>query len=103
MSSAGHELEAIEIQLLVEGIYRHYRTYATYMNEPVLRRARAGIIPMASMQDFTVNYQRAGGKESFSEFYTASHDNAILRSWLQSNIVFAQHNLVTDGPFNEFN
>jgi chemotaxis protein methyltransferase CheR len=72
------------------------------MNDAVLRRAREGIFPLKAMQQYTANYIRAGGKAAFSEYYTASYDNAIFRPALRANVVFAQHNLATDGPFNEF-
>ena len=43
------------------------------------------------------------GTARFSEYYTANYDHAIFRSSLRKNVVFSQHNLVTDGSFNEFN
>jgi chemotaxis protein methyltransferase CheR len=55
------------------------------------------------MQRHTENYIQAGGTRTFSEYYTARYDFALLRPALQRNIVFSQHNLVSDGPFNEFN
>ena len=55
------------------------------------------------MQKYTQNYLHAGVQRSFSEYYTARYDYAILRPTLQRNIVFSQHNLVSDAPFNEFN
>jgi chemotaxis protein methyltransferase CheR len=54
------------------------------------------------MQDYTTNYLRAGGTAAFSEYYTAQYDRAIFRPALKEQVVFAQHNLVTDGSFNEF-
>ncbi len=54
------------------------------------------------MKEYTDNYIRAGGRESFSLYYTAKFDNAILHNSLKKNMVFAQHNLVTDKSFNEF-
>jgi chemotaxis protein methyltransferase CheR len=68
-----------------------------------LRQAREGIYPAELMQKYTQNYLHAGGQRSFSEYYTARYDFAILRPALQRNIVFSQHNLVSDAPFNEFN
>ena len=47
------------------------------------------------MQKYTQNYLHAGGQRSFSEYYTARYDFAILRPTLQRNIVFSQHNLVS--------
>jgi chemotaxis protein methyltransferase CheR len=69
----------------------------------VLQRARAGIFPLDKMQEYTQNYLRAGGTESFSQYYTAMYDGALFNSSLTRNVVFSQHNLVTDGSFAEFN
>lgn len=91
------------ILLQEEGLYHRCRIYATDMNEVVLRKAKAGIFPLESMQEYTHHYLKAGGKQSFSEYYTAAYDSAILRTSLKDNIVFAPHNLATDGSFNEFN
>ena len=42
-------------------------------------QARDGIFPLAAMQEYTANYIQAGGNGAFSEYYTASYDNAIFR------------------------
>ena len=55
------------------------------------------------MQEYTENYIRAGGRRSFSEYYTAKYDGALFTPSLTRNIVFSQHNLVTDRSFSEFN
>ena len=101
--STGEEVYSMAILLQEEGLYHRCRIYATDMNEVVLKKAKAGIFPLKLMQEYTQNYLKAGGKQSFSEYYTAAYDNAIFRSSLKENIVFSQHNLATDGSFNEFN
>lgn len=101
--STGEEVYSMAILLEEEGIYHRCRLYATDANEKVLQTARSGIFPLASMQEYTQQYLKAGGKKSFSEYYTAAYEHAIFRSTLRENIVFSQHNLVTDGSFNEFN
>jgi chemotaxis protein methyltransferase CheR len=68
-----------------------------------LERAKAGIFPIAKMQEYTTDYLKSGGQGAFSEYYTARYDSAVFRASLKKNIVFAQHNLATDGSFNEFN
>jgi chemotaxis protein methyltransferase CheR len=55
------------------------------------------------MPEYTKNYQDAGGRDYFFSYYTVKYDNAILSPELKNNIVFAQHNLATDEPFNQFN
>ena len=101
--SSGEEVYSLAILLHEEGILNKCRIYATDMNEVVLDHARAGIFPLSTMQENTSNYLKSGGTGSFSEYYSARYDSAIFRPELRENIVFAQHNLATDGSFNEFN
>jgi chemotaxis protein methyltransferase CheR len=101
--STGEEVYSMAILLQEEGLYARCRLYATDMDESVLRRAKDGIFRLEKMQEYTTNYVRAGGRRSFSEYYTAAYDHAIFNASLREHVVFAQHNLVTDGSFNEFN
>ncbi len=101
--ATGEEAYSMAIVLKEEGIYDRCRIYATDMNEDVLRKAKTGIFPLSHMKEFTDNYIQSGGKTSFSNYYTAKYDYAIINQELRQNIIFAQHNLVTDKSFNEFN
>ena len=101
--SLGEEAYSLAILLEEEGLYDRTRIYATDINESTLRQARDGIYSADLMQKYTQYYIQAGGTRSFSEYYTARYEFAILRPALGRNIVFSQHNLVSDGPFNEFN
>jgi chemotaxis protein methyltransferase CheR len=101
--STGEEVFSMAILLREEGLYERARIYATDINEVVLQRAKAGIFPIDRMQEYTENYIRAGGKRSFSEYYTAKYGGALFDSALTKNVVFSQHNLVTDKSFSEFN
>lgn len=100
--STGEEVYSTAILLEEEGLLDRTRIYATDINDLVLRQARAGIFPLNRMQEYTENYIRAGGKRSFSEYYTAKYDGALFSPALTRNVVFAQHNLVTDRSFSEF-
>ncbi|MDB4905336.1 MAG: methyltransferase, CheR-type, SAM-binding domain, C-terminal [Gemmatimonadetes bacterium] len=100
--STGEEVYSMAILLEEEGLYDRARIYATDINDVVLQRARSGIFPLDRMQEYTENYLRAGGKQSFSEHYTALYDGALFNKALSRNIVFSQHNLVTDRSFSEF-
>ncbi len=101
--ASGEEAYSLAILLEEEGVYDKCRIYATDLNEHVLRKAKSGIFHLSHMREYTDNYIQAGGKQSFSEYYVAKYDHAILDQSLRRNIVFAQHNLVTDRSFNEFN
>src|SRR5829696_2159610 len=101
--STGEEVYSMAILLEEEGLYDRARIYATDINEVVVHRARAGIFPLDRMQEYTENYIRAGGTRSFSEYYVAKYDGALFAPSLLRNVVFSQHNLVTDRSFAEFN
>jgi len=101
--STGEEVYSMAILLEEEGLYERARIYATDINDVVIQRAKSGIFPLDRMQEYTENYINAGGKQSFSEYYTAKYDGALFSPTLLRNIVFSQHNLVTDRSFAEFN
>jgi chemotaxis protein methyltransferase CheR len=101
--STGEETYSLAIVLQEEGIYERSRIYATDINEAVLERARAGVFPLDKMKEYTQNYIGAGGTRAFSEYYVAAYEGARFTRSLARNVVFAQHNLVSDRSFNEFN
>jgi chemotaxis protein methyltransferase CheR len=101
--STGEEVYSLAILLAEEGLYDRTRIYATDINESVLDRARSGVFPLDKMREYTQNYIKAGGTRAFSEYYLAKYDGAQFQRSLIENVVFAQHNLVSDRSFNEFN
>ncbi len=101
--STGEETYSLAILLKEEGLYERARIYATDMNEAVLARAQSGVISIDKMRQYTENYVMSGGTRSFSEYYVANGNRTLISRSLLQNVVFAQHNLVSDGSFNEFN
>lgn len=100
--STGEEVYSLAILLQEEKLYPKCRIYATDISQAVLRKAREGIFPLASMREYTANYHQAGGAHEFSDYYTAQYDSVLFSASLRSNVVFSEHNLATDGSFNEF-
>ncbi len=100
--STGEELYSIAILLEEEGIYERSTIYATDMNEAALARAEQAIYPLEHMRSYSENYERSAPRASFSDYYTADADHATFLASLRKNVVFSQHNLATDGSFNEF-
>jgi chemotaxis protein methyltransferase CheR len=100
--STGEEVYSLAILLEEERLYGKCRIYATDISQAVLRKAREGIFPLAAMRDYTANYHKAGGTNEFSDYYTAQYDSVIFSAALRNNVVFSEHNLATDGSFNEF-
>jgi chemotaxis protein methyltransferase CheR len=101
--SSGEEVYSMTIVLYEEGLLNKTLIYATDINQRMLNQAKEGVFSIKNMKDNTANYHKSGGKSDFSEYYTAKHDRVILRPSLSKNIIWAQHNLVSDSFFNEFN
>ncbi|MDR7077320.1 chemotaxis protein methyltransferase CheR [Neobacillus niacini] len=100
--SSGEEVYSMAILLHEEGIYDKTRIYATDLNKNILEKAKQGTFPLEGMKLYTKNYIEAGGKQAFSEYYKAIDDKVWFNPFLQKNMVFAQHNVVSDHSFNEF-
>lgn len=101
--ATGEEAYSMAILLQEEGLYDRTTIYATDFNQLALNRAKEGIFSNKMIKEYTTNYQLSGGKESFSKYYTSNYDNVIMNQSLKKNIVWANHNLVTDSVFAEVN
>lgn len=99
--ATGEEVYSLAILLTEEGMDNKARIYATDADEGVLAAAKNGVFPISRMKDYTINYRNAGGLASFSDYYTSRYEHAIMDDRLRGNIVFADHNLATDGVFGE--
>ncbi len=99
--STGQEAYSMAILLQEEGLYERTTMYATDFNQRALDQAREGIYANEQMKEYTANYQRSGGREAFSDYYTSNYNMAIMEASLKKNIVWAHHNLVTDSVFAE--
>ena len=99
--SAGQEVYSMCIVLAEEGMKERTQIYATDFNELVLDRARSGIYPIEQVRNYTANYHQAGGRRSFSDYYSAQYEHAIINQELKERVLFSSHNLVTDGVFGE--
>ncbi|MCP5008215.1 MAG: protein-glutamate O-methyltransferase CheR [Planctomycetes bacterium] len=101
--ATGEEVYSIAIILKEEGLYAKTRIYATDISNNVLRKAKEGIFPISNMKEYTELYQKSGGCETFSNYYKADHNFAMMGPSLRKNVVFSSHNLVTDEVFAEMN
>jgi len=100
--SSGEEVFSMAILLHEAGLLERSMIYATDLNPANLEKAREGIIPLKVMKEYTYNYIQSGGTSDFSNYYTARYNNVIIHKELRKNIIYFQHNLVTDQVFNEF-
>ncbi|MDQ3623709.1 MAG: protein-glutamate O-methyltransferase CheR [Verrucomicrobiota bacterium] len=101
--ATGEEVYSLAILLHEEGLIERTRLYGTDLSAAVIEKAKAGIFPLSAMREYTENYLQAGGRGEFSEYYASDAGHAVIARALRKNIVFARHDLVTDGSLNEFN
>lgn len=101
--STGEETYSLAILLREEGLERRTRIYATDINHVVLQRAQEGRFPLDRMGEYARHYAQAGGCAAFSDYYTICGDHAQFDRTLVEHALFAQHNLASDGSFNQFN
>ena len=88
--SSGEEVYSMVILLKEEGLLHKCTIYATDINERVLKKAKEGIYPLEHIKSHTLNYQKAGGTESFADYYTAKSDGAVMNNELKKkHIIFS--------------
>ena len=97
----GEELYSLAILFQEEGLFDRTLFYATEINRRALARAEAGVYDIARLPVFSQNYQRAGGRGSLSDYYTAAYGRAAFDRGLRARTVFTEHNLATDQVFSE--
>lgn len=100
--STGEEVYSMAILLQEANLLHKSLIYATDINALVLNVAKKGVFPLRMMKQYSENYRVSGGNKDFSEYYTANYGLAKFGEDLSAKMVFSQHNLVSDGSFNEF-
>ncbi len=101
--ATGEEVYSMAILLKEEGLYDKTKIYATDFNGDALAQAKEGVYPIRNMKMYTANYQKAGGKGSFADFYHCKYGSVRMDQSLKSRVTFAHHNLVADKTFSEMN
>ncbi|MCZ4242607.1 CheR family methyltransferase [Pedobacter punctiformis] len=100
--STGEELYSFAILFAEQGLYDRCFFYGTDINSEVLTHAKEGIYDLQKMKLYSENYRAIGNNNSLATYYTAKYDAASIIRSLKKNVLFSSHNLVSDGPFNEF-
>ena len=101
--STGEEVYSLAIILKEANLLSRTRIYATDINKNVLEIAKEGIYVSRDMKLYAENYINSGGQAKLSDYYTSKYGSVIFDKSLSKNVVFADHNLVTDGVFAEVN
>ncbi len=97
----GEEVYSLAILLNEAGLYERSRIYATDISEKALDAAREGIYSARELNNYAASYLKAGGRATLSDYFHSRYGHIKLDDELKRNVVFAQHNLVSDAAFCE--
>jgi chemotaxis protein methyltransferase CheR len=101
--ASGEEVYASAIILDEEGLYERTQIYATDLSHEALEQARQGIYSSQHVARVAEHYRQAGGTGELSRYFTEAYDRIAMREGLRRNVVFFQHDLVSDHVFGEMN
>jgi chemotaxis protein methyltransferase CheR len=99
--SSGEEVYSMAILLAEEGLYDRTQIYATDLSPQALERAKEGVYAADLATRFAENHRAAGGTGALGAYVSAAYDRIAVKEALRRNVVFFQHNLVSDQPPGE--
>jgi chemotaxis protein methyltransferase CheR len=99
--ATGEEVYADAIVLSEEGLLERTQIYATDLNPLAVEQAKQGVYSAEHLDRVAENYAKSGGSSSFSNYYTQAYDRIAMKESLRKQVLFFQHNLVSDHTFGE--
>lgn len=100
--SSPSDVFAMAILLKELGVHEKTHIYATASSEALLQQAQEGSFPLKEASAYEANYRASGGEENFSSYWLPAKKQGRFSETLWERITWAQHSLVTDSSFNEF-
>ncbi|MBF0584505.1 MAG: protein-glutamate O-methyltransferase CheR [Magnetococcales bacterium] len=99
--ATGEEAYSLAILMAEEGCLARCQIYATDINDAALATAEEGLFPVHKIGLYHDNYRQSGGRGKLSDFFQTHRDLVQMDESLRRSMVFAHHNLVSDGIFCE--
>jgi chemotaxis protein methyltransferase CheR len=99
--SFGEETYSLAILLKESGLLQKSRIYATDISSNAIEKSKKGIFSKMNFKEYSNNYFACGGKQSLNDYFISDEKNFMINSDLKKNLLFASHNLATDGVFKE--
>jgi len=100
--SSGQEVYSLAILLQEEGIYSRCRIYATDLSSLSIKHAKQGRFEASNLARSESNYIGICDSHRLKDYLNIKGDRVSVRPSLKKNMLFFEHNLATDGSFNEF-
>lgn len=99
--ATGDEVYSMAIALHESGLLERTILYGTDFNKDAIALAQDGVLTDDRFKIARKNYCLAGGQHSLDDYYQRNDRGYSLDDRLKQNVVFANHNLVTDGVFGD--
>lgn len=99
--SSGEELISMAILLHEEGLLHECILYGTDINPRALAKARHGMVSAEVIRESSQDYYAFGGRLSLADYFQVNHGFGLFTLSRERNIVYSEHNLVTDKCFGE--
>lgn len=100
--STGEEVLSVAILLRELDLYSKVRIYATDIDKKALRSAQSLLYPRRHWELFNKNLKQVLPHRSLGMYATLEGDYIRFDASLLENVVYKEHNLVSDGPFGRF-
>ena len=100
--SSGEEVYSTLILLKNLNMYEKSTIYATDFNEVILEEAKNGIFSKEVYTLAKENFAKLELDDDLDNYFEIYDNFVIANKNIRKKILFFQHNLVTDGSFNEF-
>jgi chemotaxis protein methyltransferase CheR len=100
--SSGEEVYSMAIVLQEMECLDKVRIVATDVDMAILQKAREGAYSIKNMELNTKNYERAKGIYTLDKYYKEQNGKAMMDKSLVKNVVYREHNLVSEVAFGKF-
>ncbi len=101
-SAKGQEAYSIAMILDKFGLLKRSVIYATDFNALIIEQAKNGLFTKKEFEKCSSNYSLLGNKSDLSRWFNIYDGFVEVKEPIKNKVQFFQHNLVTDGEFNEF-
>ncbi len=100
--SSGEEVYSMAITLHELDCLDKVRIVASDVDMAILQKARDGAYSLKNMELNAKNYERAKGTLSIDKYYKEQNGKAMMDKSLVKDVIFREHNLVSDVSFGKF-
>ena len=100
--SSGEQVYSLAFILEELGLLHKTQIYATDFNNEVLETAHNAIYNLEASKICDQNYKEYGGMKNIDHFFHSNNYYLKVKDYYKKNILFFNHNLVTDKCMNEF-